>query len=358
MALTEHQALIAYAEMMNTFNSDKFIELLAENFVLTSQFVLEDMTGKDTYANFIKAKFETMRTVQQCVFAEFGEVNAYGHTECVVLAQPTKEDLTVTVFIDVEDEKITQVAMCQIPPPQSVVRSGVYPIPDDFMERMELKGSLLEQIVYVDRNVFYKTFCEAIKKDQALADSIQKLSKKLFEYFDGFDMVYIKSLTDIEIVALIRTMLDVDKSVFDGTLNSEHISSTLLRELKLRNFIHYEFILNSVQQHISKKIDAIETTPFIVNKFREQWNNTIEDGFGSLMPLTIFRVTWKNENDEYFERWYGSEKEAFDKKYEIDHNNELRYINFESWFAYRSDEHDKRFGYTDRERGWWETKLK
>ena len=69
MALTEHQALIAYAEMMNTFNSDKFIELLAENFVLTSQFVLEDMTGKDTYANFIKAKFETMRTVQQCVFA-------------------------------------------------------------------------------------------------------------------------------------------------------------------------------------------------------------------------------------------------------------------------------------------------
>ena len=356
MALTEYQALTAYAEMMNTFSSDRFIDLLADDFVLNSQLVLEDMVGKETFANFIKEKFETLRTVQECVFAEMGVINAYGHTECVVLAQPTQDNLMATVLIDVADGKIKQVSMCQVPPPESVARTGIYPIPDDFMETMALRGSLLEQIVYVDRNVFYKTFCEEIKKDQALAYSIQKLSTKLFEYFDGFDKEYIKSLTDIEIVALIRTMLNVDKSVFDGTLNSEHISSTLLRELKLRNFIHYESILNSVQRHISKKIDAIETTPFIVNKFREQWNNTIEDGFGSLMPLTIFRVTWKNENDEYFERWYGSEQEAVDKKCEIDHNNELSYVNFESWFAYRSDEHDKRFGYTERQRGWWEAR--
>jgi len=356
MPLTTREALIAYAEMMNTFSSDRFIDLLADDFVLNSQFVLEDMVGKETFANFIKEKFETLRTVQECVFAEMGVINAYGHTECVVLAQPTQDDLTVTVFIDVADGKIKQVSMCQVPPPESVARTGIYPIPDDFIETMELRGSLLEQIVYVDRNVFYKTFCEVIKKNQSLADSIQKLSKKLLEYFDSFDKAYIKSLTDIEIVALIRTLLDVDKGVFDGMLNSTHISSTLLRELKLRNFIHYESILNSVQRHISKKIDAIEKTPFVVNKFREQWNNTIEDGFGSLMPLTIFRVTWKNKNNEYFEHWTESEKSAFDIKYEIDHNNELSYVNFESWFAYRSDEHDKRFGYTDRERGWWETR--
>ena len=78
----------------------------------------------------------------------------------------------------------------------------------------------------------------------------------------------------------------------------------------------------------------------IVNRFREQWNNKKEDNFGSVMPITIYRVTWKNKKDEFFEFWSESE--------------ELSYINFESWFAYRSIEHDERFGFTKRERGWWE----
>ena len=91
-----------------------------------------------------------------------------------------------------------------------------------------------------------------------------------------------------------------------------------------------------------------------VYKYREQWNNTVDDGFGCVMPLTIFRVTWKNKNNEYFEFWCETEKKASDKKYEIDHCDELSYVNFESWFAYRSDEHDKRFGSVNRKRGWWE----
>ena len=91
-----------------------------------------------------------------------------------------------------------------------------------------------------------------------------------------------------------------------------------------------------------------------VNKYREQWNNTKEDNFGEFMPLMIYRLTWKNQSGEYFEFWSESEIVATDKKSQIDIDSELSYINFESWFAYRSDEHDKRFGYKDRERGWCE----
>ena len=92
----------------------------------------------------------------------------------------------------------------------------------------------------------------------------------------------------------------------------------------------------------------------IVNRFREQWNNKKEDNFGSVMPITIYRVTWKNKKDEFFEFWSESEEVATRKKCDIDYDNELSYINFESWFAYRSIEHDERFGFTKRERGWWE----
>ncbi len=96
----------------------------------------------------------------------------------------------------------------------------------------------------------------------------------------------------------------------------------------------------------------------IVNKFREQWNNEKEDNFGSVMPILIYRVTWKNKNNEYFEFWSESEEIATRKKCDIDYDNELDYVNFESWFAYRYDEHDKRFGYTKREKGWWEWRKK
>jgi len=96
----------------------------------------------------------------------------------------------------------------------------------------------------------------------------------------------------------------------------------------------------------------------LVNRFREQWNNDKEDNFGSVMPLMIYRLTWKNKEGEFFEFWSEQESVAVNKKSEIDHNQNLIYINFESWFAYRSDEHDKRFGYTKRELGWWERNIK
>ena len=94
-----------------------------------------------------------------------------------------------------------------------------------------------------------------------------------------------------------------------------------------------------------------------VNRYREQWNRNVNDNFESIMPVTIYRITWKNEGEEYFEFWTESEKVASRKKYEIDHSNgQLIYVNFESWFAYRSFEHDKRFGFDGRELGWWEQK--
>ena len=93
----------------------------------------------------------------------------------------------------------------------------------------------------------------------------------------------------------------------------------------------------------------------MINKYRDQWNNTVDDGYGKYMPITVFRVTWKDKSNQYYEFWTESESVAFAKKYEIDHNRDLDYVNFESWFAYRSEEHDKRFGYLPRERGWWES---
>ena len=94
-----------------------------------------------------------------------------------------------------------------------------------------------------------------------------------------------------------------------------------------------------------------------VNRYRNQWDNDKKDNFGSIMPIKIYRVVWKDLSDKFSELWTEYYDIALAKKAEIDHSNGMfRYVNFEGWFAYRFDEHDKRFGSDLRERDWFETK--
>jgi hypothetical protein len=92
-----------------------------------------------------------------------------------------------------------------------------------------------------------------------------------------------------------------------------------------------------------------------VNKYRNQWDKDKDDNFGSVMPIMVYRVTWKDRDGVFYEFWSESENTAVLKKCEIDYSQgKYQYVNFESWFAYRSDEHDKRFGRVNRDKGWWE----
>ena len=73
-----------------------------------------------------------------------------------------------------------------------------------------------------------------------------------------------------------------------------------------------------------------------VNKYRYHWENE-EDGLATKMPFHLYRVTWKDLENSYHEFWSEKFSVANEKKYEIDHSSVLEYINFESWYAYRSD---------------------
>jgi hypothetical protein len=93
-----------------------------------------------------------------------------------------------------------------------------------------------------------------------------------------------------------------------------------------------------------------------INRFRNQWDKDMDDNFGSTMPILIYRVTWKNEGGIFQELWTESKESALKKKYEIDHSDgKMTYVNYEGWFAYRTDEHDKRFGRIPRDREWWDS---
>ena len=128
MELTEHEALRAYARMINTLNADHLEPHLAEDFTYESQSVLSALESKQAFLDYIRPKLQSIRDPGWTVFAEMGMVSAYGkHQPCVVLAQKSQDNLVGLVLAKIAGNKLSRLDLCVVPPPQSAERSGEYP---------------------------------------------------------------------------------------------------------------------------------------------------------------------------------------------------------------------------------------
>lgn len=127
MVLTTKQALTAYAQMMNSCDISNFEKLLAEDVVSTSQAVLTNITNKSDFVSYMQGKLQTIKQSNATVYAELGEIQAYGHKDCVIVAQNTKDNLVAIVFITVGENQIKKIDLCEVPPPSQAKRTGIYP---------------------------------------------------------------------------------------------------------------------------------------------------------------------------------------------------------------------------------------
>ncbi len=127
MSLTVDDALIAYAQMMNSGDSEGFESLLSDDFHYSSQTVFSEIKSKKEFIEYIRPKLVSVRSSGSAVFAEIGEMDAYAKGKCVVLAQGTKQNLVATVFAETDGKKIKRIDMCIVPPPSAAKRSGNYP---------------------------------------------------------------------------------------------------------------------------------------------------------------------------------------------------------------------------------------
>jgi len=125
--LTEKEALSIYARMLHTLDSTEFESFLSEEFSYSSQKVLTDMNSKDEFIEYIRPKLETIKKSKSSVYAELGICLAYGHTDCLIIAQGDKSNLLGVAYASVEKGKISSIALCIVPTPDSAKRSGIYP---------------------------------------------------------------------------------------------------------------------------------------------------------------------------------------------------------------------------------------
>ena len=125
--LTEKDALSIYARMMHTLDSSEFESFLTEDFSYSSQKVLTDMNSKDEFIEYIRPKLETIKKTKSSVYAELGVCPAYGHNDCLIMAQGDKSNLLGVAYASVEEGKISGLSLCIVPTPDSAIRSGIYP---------------------------------------------------------------------------------------------------------------------------------------------------------------------------------------------------------------------------------------
>lgn len=114
--------------MMHHLSTDYLEPLLADDFRYESQWVFSAITSKEEYLRYIRPKLETIKMAGIRVWAEMAELRGYPHGPCLVLAQGEKNNLVATLLISVEQGKVHRANLCLVPPPESAVRSGEYPL--------------------------------------------------------------------------------------------------------------------------------------------------------------------------------------------------------------------------------------
>ena len=125
--ITEKDALSIYARMLHTLDSSEFKSFLSEDFLYSSQKVLTDMNSRDEFIKYIRPKLETIKKSKSLVYAELGICPAYGHNDCLIMAQGDKSNLLGVAYASVDEGKISGLSLSIIPTPDSVERSGIYP---------------------------------------------------------------------------------------------------------------------------------------------------------------------------------------------------------------------------------------
>ena len=113
--------------MVHTLDSSEFESFLSEDFSYSSQKVLNDMNSKDEFIEYIRPKLETIKKSKNPVYAELGICSAYGHNDCLIMAQGDKSNLLGVAYASVDEGKITSLSLCVVPTPDLAERSGVYP---------------------------------------------------------------------------------------------------------------------------------------------------------------------------------------------------------------------------------------
>jgi hypothetical protein len=121
------EACRAYARMVNNKDFSCLEPWLHEDFSYSSQWVMEEMEGKNRFAEYIQAKLETWKKEPGFLRAQIAYTNQFGAGPCVVIEQDHEDNLIATLLITMKEDRIASMSMCGVPSPFECRRTGEFP---------------------------------------------------------------------------------------------------------------------------------------------------------------------------------------------------------------------------------------
>lgn len=114
--------------MINSRDIAHFAEVIPDDFHYASQWVLEEISSKTAFLEYIDAKLATVAESNSPVFAEMARLpQQLGGRPCVLLAQGEPDGLVATVLAKIHNGQLKRIDVCGAPAPHIAERSGEYP---------------------------------------------------------------------------------------------------------------------------------------------------------------------------------------------------------------------------------------
>ena len=112
------------AKGYNNLDSSLIEAVAADNIIYESQWVMSSINTKVETFKYLKHKFEIIKNVETKLFAE---IAYYGEDPCIILAQDTTENKVATLLIEVTNEQVSRMDICEVPNWRDCKRTNEYP---------------------------------------------------------------------------------------------------------------------------------------------------------------------------------------------------------------------------------------
>ena len=122
--MTKLEIVNEVAKGYNNFDSSIIEALACDNVIYESQWVMSSINTKVETFKYLKHKFEIIKNSETPLFAE---IAYYGEDPCIILAQDTKENKVATLLIEITNEHISRLDICEVPNWIDCKRTNEYP---------------------------------------------------------------------------------------------------------------------------------------------------------------------------------------------------------------------------------------
>lgn len=128
----ETESLKKLAKSWNNLDIRYIEKELSENFVYESQWVFTPIKGRESFLNYLQAKFQAIKSASQdeimSVTAEIAFHPDIRQEPIIVLTQITSKEIRqASVVISIENKKINRIDVCFIPDPRKAKLTGEFP---------------------------------------------------------------------------------------------------------------------------------------------------------------------------------------------------------------------------------------